>query len=346
MSRFEQTIENMKKDNTVPERVQEQFQNALNSLPEHKKGTQWKRFVAAAAMFVMMSGVVLTGGTALASKIPFLGRIFAEVEQLHFFSGDYDDKAQVVEKTEDTEAEHEGIKITASEIYSDGFSVYVTAEIVVEEGGLNNIPGDIERKNMYMMGSYQLEGDDIVYDMENDNLYGKIVDDHTFIGMTKLDLEDVYVQEGVLNWNLSMIGYDDVEMTEENGIAHRIEGEWKVTLPFNVDTEDTKTVEVNYSENEIVLDKVVVTPYQLAIFTELAEVDSIAHVVVFNQDGEMLEWQNGMEISKFSIDGEEINKLYIYVFDDFDLWMTMHKSGDMNHEVSKEAKLFAEVSIE
>ena len=53
-----------------------------------------------------------------------------------------------------------------------------------------------------------------------------------------------------------------------------------------------------------------------------------------------------MEISKFSIDDVEINKLYIYVFDNFDSWVTMHKSGNMNHEVSKEAKLFAEVSME
>lgn len=345
MSRFEQIIENMKKDSTVPETVQMQFQNTLNNLPEHKKEIPWKRFIAAVAALAMMSGVVLTGGTALASKIPFLGRIFEEVEQLHFFSGDYDDKAQLVETTEDTEIKCEGIKVTASEVYSDGFSVYVTAEVVVEEGGLNNIPGDIERKTLYMMGSYQLEGNNCVYDMGNDNLYGKIVDDHTFIGMTKLDLEDVYVQDGVLNWNLSMIGYDDVTMAEENGIAHRIEGEWNLSLPFSVDTKDTKTVEVDYSENEIVLDKVVVTPYQLAVFTELPEADRIVHVVAFNQDGEMLEWQNGMNISRFSIDGVNVDKLYIYVFDNFDSWMTIHKSGDMYHEVSKEAKLFTEVLI-
>ena len=345
MSRFEQIIENMKNDNKVPEKVQEQFQNTLHSLPEQKKVIQWKRFVAAAAMLLMMSGVVLSGGTVLASKIPFLGRIFAEVEKLHFFSGDYGDKAQIIERTENTEADYESIKITASEIYSDGFSVYVTAEIVVEEGGLNNIPGEISAKSMYLMGSYQLEGDDNVYQMENDNFYGKIVDDHTFIGMTKLDLEDVYVEEGMLNWNLSTIGYDDVTMSEENGIAHRIEGEWNLSLPFSADTEDTKTVEVNYSEDGITLDKVVATPYQLAIFTELPEED-IIHIVAFNQDGEMLNWQRGMEISKFSIDDVEINKLYIYVFDNFDSWVVMHKSGNMNHEVSKEAKLFAEVSME
>ena len=55
MSRFEQIIENMKKDNTVPERVQEQFQDTLYNLPEQKKVIQWKRFVAAAAMLLMMS---------------------------------------------------------------------------------------------------------------------------------------------------------------------------------------------------------------------------------------------------------------------------------------------------
>ena len=41
----------------------------------------------------------------------------------------------------------------------------------------------------------------------------------------------------------------------------------------------------------------------------------------------------------------EADTLYIYVFDNMDDWMTMHKSADMNHEVTKEAVLFVEVNL-
>lgn len=345
MSRFEQIVEKLKNENKVPESVKVQFQNTLETLPEQRKGFQWKRYAAAAAMLVMCSGVVLMGGTALASKIPFLGKIFAEVEKLHFFPGDYDDKSQVLEQTETTEAEFEGIKITASEIYSDGFSVYVTAEIYVEAGGLNNIPGDIARKTMYLMGSYQLEGDDTVYTMKNDNLYGKIVDDHTFIGMTKLNLDDVYIENGVLNWNLTTIGYDDVTL-DVNDIAHRIEGEWNLSLPFIMDTENTKTIEVNHSENGYTLENVVVTPYQIATFVELPDPEQNANVVVFNQDGEMLQWCRGKQIATFSYEDMEIRSIYIYVFSNWDAWVSIHKGQDLNNEVLKEAMFSAQVTIE
>lgn len=351
MSRFDQMIESMKKENTVPEKVQVQFQKALNNLPEKKMGIQWRRYAAVAAMLAMCSGVVLMSGSVLAAEIPFLGKIFEAVENLHFFPGNYHDKSQVLEQTESTQAESEGIKITASEIYSDGFSVYVTVEIIVEEGGLNNIPGDIAHKSMYLMGNCQIEGSDTVFEMENDNLYGTIVDDHTFIGMTKLNLGDVRVEEGVLNWKLSTIGYDDETMEEVNGISHRIEGEWSLSLPFSVDVDDKNTVEVNYSKNGYKLEKVVVTPYQVAAFLELPEEWKETYVVAFNQEGEKLEWHGDLNadgnelVANFAVQELVDDSVIIYVFDDMDLWLNVHKSADMNHESVQEAVFSAEVRI-
>lgn len=345
MSRFEKMIENLKKNNEVPEKVRVQFQNTLENLPDHKIEIHWKQFATVAAMLIMISGVVLMGGTALASKIPFLGKIFAEVENLHFFSGDYDDKTQILEQTESTVAECEGIKITASEIYSDGFSVYVTAEIYVEAGGLLNIHGEIERKTMYLMGSYQIAEDDTVYDMINDNLYGTVMDDHTFIGMTKLDLEDVHVEDGSLNWKLTTIGYDDVNLSTEPGISHRYEGEWNLVLPFHIDSENKKTIEVDYSENGYTLEKVVITPYQVATFIESPKTENMVYIAVANQDGKLLKWQRGTKISTFSVEKLQIDSLNIYVFNNEDTWFEIQKRGELEINDMAGAKLFTEISI-
>ena len=129
-------------------------------------------------------------------------------------SGEYSDKAEILSK-EDADGtvpadskytvQDAGVTITASEIYCDGLSVFVTAEIDVEQGGLDNIPGNI----MYLQGGWKLSGSEEENMLMNNNLEGHIVDDHTFVGMMKLDLEEQNLQEGVLELQFSMVGYDD-----------------------------------------------------------------------------------------------------------------------------------------
>ncbi len=107
-----------------------------------------------------------------------------------------------------------GITFTASEVYCDGLSVFLTAQIEVEQGGLENLPGHYinggydTAEMMYLRGEWNLTGGG-EQSLSNDNLEGRVIDDNTFVGMLKLNLEDYKSEDGELSLRLSSIGWGD-----------------------------------------------------------------------------------------------------------------------------------------
>ena len=71
---------------------------------------------------------------SLAAKLPLIGSIFQQVEKEAVYSGEYKNSEQIKpEETSCLSAENQGIKLTASEVYCDGFSVYVTMQMQSEQ---------------------------------------------------------------------------------------------------------------------------------------------------------------------------------------------------------------------
>lgn len=394
MSKFDDMIYGLKCDTKVPDHVWTKYTDTLSKLPD-KADTQniqknhWIKYAVSAAAVVIVGTTACCTNSALAAKIPFIGRIFEEVQQISTFSGKYDDKSTIL-TTEDVDTNtlsnsdysvtSAGVTFTASEIYCDGLSLFLTAEIDVEQGGLENIPGNI----IYLDGNWKTSSDDKATPLLNNNLEGKIIDDQTFIGMLKLDLNDLSIQNDILELNLSFIGYDDLnEMdTKDSDAFYKIEGEWTLSLPFSVDREAVKTIPVNLKNNSYCLKEVFVSPYQVITFTDVpysentmteeefdkmmetktegasdtgltyeeymaqeGKIYAYCDTIIFNQDGERLrpeEEFHGRSVN--AVQGKEISKLYIYIFDDFDAWMEMNKNG-MDCDAANQAVITAEVDI-
>lgn len=355
------------------------------SVQQDIRANRWIRYASSAAAVVIVGSAVCCANPALAAKIPLIGGIFGEVQQDATFSGEYDSKAEALntERRDEADpnytAEDAGVTFTASEIYCDGLSVFLTAEVKAEQGGLNDLPGRV----MYLEGSWRNGPDGEKQQLVNNYLEGQAVDDQTFIGMVKLDLDDYGLQEGTVELNLSMIGYDDAAMDgEDNDAFHKIEGGWSLTLPFTVDTEAARTIEVNQEKDGYRLEKVFVSPYQVITYTDVPyteneitreEFDAMmmektdgaedpgltyeeyleqegksyaeCSTVVFTQDGEMLsatKEQRGCSVN--AVQGKEISKLYIYVFDHFDGAIRMSEQG-MDGDAAKQALIAAEVDV-
>ena len=244
---------------------------------------------------------------------------------------------------EGTDIENHQITFSVSEIYCDGYSFFITAKVYVEEGGLSNIPGNA----IYLMGQYCLTGEENVYEMNNDNLFGEVVDDNTFVGQMKLDLEDIITYAGVLELNLSTIGFDDVTMPTAPGIAHRFEGEWGSEIPFEVEADQSKIIMINQQENGFALEKVLCTPYQFVAFFKRPYENASLYFEVFNQDGAALQWgEEKDEQMIFELDDMELSKAYIYVFDKYDDWAAMHQGKKEDNPISKNAIFNTEIEIE
>lgn len=382
-------------DIEVPEHVWERYRDTLSNLPEQqiRQITSNRRFVtyaASAAAFLLVFFAVCFSNPALAAKIPFIGRIFTEVQESFTFSGEYDKKAEVL-STENTDnsgegcpaytAKDAGVTVTASEIYCDGLSVFLTAEINVEQGGLENLPSGL----VYLDGKWKIAGETEEKMLMNNNLEGKVIDDNTFVGMVKFDLDGIGIQDGTIDLEISGVGYDDRNDTFEDDISasHKINGNWDFCLPFTVDTQAVKKIRVDQENRGYRLKEVFVSPYQVITETDVpytekkfsrADFEKMmlektggshdfgityeeymeqsgkkyaeCNTILFNQDGEKLismEEVNGRSIS--AVHGKKISKLYIYIVDSFDVWIELYEKG-MNSEAADQAVLYAEIDLE
>ncbi len=352
--------------------------------------------VLAAAVTAAVIGIGGLGyfNPAFAAKIPLIGKIFEKIEDDVVYSGDYSEKGTVLTNedhtgsldTADYTVSDQGITLTASEVYCDGYSIFLTVNIESEDADFTHIPkhytgmnaaDDRTAAGFYIDGTWSVDGNSPEW-LEN-RFDGAAIDSHTFAGMLKIDLAKKHTGSGELNLNVTGLGYDDDRMldAEEISASHWTDGSWNIVIPFEVNTTDVKTIEVGEKKGNITLENVVVSPYQVIVHAttpgeqrELtddrrekllskdpdmtdAEMFELlgwsfepCQTICFDQDGEML--YPGMEMAGragFAVQGKEIEKLYVFIFDNFDDWMQMEKEG-MNSSAADRAVISKEIQVE
>ena len=352
--------------------------------------------VAAAAVAAAVIGIGGLGyfNPVLAAKIPLIGKIFEKVEDEIIYSGDYSDKGTILTNedhagnldTSDYSVSEQGITLTASEVYCDGYSIFLTVNIESEDAEFTHIPEHYTSMNVadnrrtagfYIGGTWSVDGNSP--EMLKNTFEGQAIDDHTFVGMLKMDLVEKVSGSGELDLNVDGLGYDDDRMldSEEISSSHWTDGSWNMVIPFEVNGTDVKVVEVGEKEGNITLDDVVVSPYQVIVHAttpgeqrELtddmrekllskdpdmtdAEMFEIigwtyepCYTIVFNQDGEIL--HPDMEMAGwagFAVQGKEIKTLHIFIFDNLDDWDRMESEG-MNSSVADKAVIAKEIRVE
>jgi len=313
MKDYEDFIKGLQSDIEVPSKVSKEFHKALKELPEvptkRNRGKNYKGIIAmASAAVVVVFGIgFLMVNPVLAARIPIIGKIFERVEDKVTYSGDFKNKADIltvepettkevggvtdVESSVSTDNETEtatvlsseyvvedqGVTFTASEVYCDGHSLYLTAKVESKEGGFTNMTGYANEagtgeraKHMYAWGGGQTD-QGIYGDNTGQSLEGDVIDDNTFVGMMKIDLEQVIQDNGVFDLKLSLLGFDDntPRESEDIDISRRYDGSWKLAIPYTVDTQNAKTIEVNeQTDTGFDISKVFVSPYQVLVYME------------------------------------------------------------------------------
>lgn len=295
-----------------------------------------KAAAAAVAAAVIGIGGIGYFNPVLAAKIPLIGRIFEKVEDDVTYSGDYTNKGTALTNEEhagnpdieDYSASDQGITLTASEIYCDGYSIFLTVNIEAEEEDFTHISEHYTGMNaadnrtaagFYIDGTWNV--DENSPEQFGNTLEGKVIDSHTFAGMLKVNLAKKVSGSGKLNLNITGLGYDDDRMldSEEISASHRTDGCWNLVLPFETNETDIKTVEIGETKGSVTLEDVVISPYQVIVHTaapenqaeltddkreellsknpDLTDAELFkllgwsyepCHTIVFNQDGEVL----------------------------------------------------------
>ena len=327
----------------------------------NKFGKTGKCVAAAVAAVVIGIGGLGYFDPVLAAKIPLIGKIFEKVEDDATYSGDYTDKKTVLTNedpagnldTSDYTVSDKGITLTASEVYCDGYSIFLTVNIGSEDADFTHIPEHYTGMNVaddrtaagfYIDGTWSVDGSSPEW-LEN-TFDGEVIDSHTFVGMLKINLAEKYTGSGELNLNVDGLGYDDDRMLdgEEISASHWTDGRWNIVIPFEINAADVKTIEVGDKKGNITLEDVVVSPYQVIVHAGWSY--EPCSTICFNQDGEML--HPDMEMAGravFAVQGKEIKTLYVYIFDNPDDWTQMEQEG-MNSSVADRAVITKEIHVE
>lgn len=337
MKSFEDFTEGLQGDVKVPKSVWEKFEKAIDEVDKKKAGRNTSRTMVKAA--AIAGAVIIAGSTvcytnpAFAAKIPILGSIFEQVEDNVSYSGKYSKDVDIKSlPTEETtlngkiySATSNGTTITASEIYSDGYSVYLTVKIESENGGFSNATsyfttrfGEKKAQSLYTEGTYKI-GDNKKTELCNNHIEGKAENDNTFVGMIKLDRTEYSDKDGMFSIHLSSIGYDDINKLAEDDPMQMTDGKWTLEIPYTVDKEASKIVEVNKkdSASDYGIDKVLISPYQVVVFADTPKgvKNPEWEAAVFSNDGKALDFQDQPDTDRmvYAVQGADISKIHVYL---------------------------------
>lgn len=350
-------INSLENEVVVPDIIVNRITDTLACLPDTEttgrvkrqkrtyRNSIWLKSLSSVAAVFILLVIVCISNPAFAAKLPFIGRIFSQVQDDTTFKGDFSNRAQPLENDERAGAEvpsgetvqgifvaeDKGIRLTASEVYCDGVSVFLTAQLEYLNGDarLTTVPSvytsrysgiheeseempETTAQMLFPMGEWSLEGKTERAGMDDTVFEGKAVDDNTFIGMLVVPLDMYRAEDGVLNLYFKMIRYDSTEddlfSEEMYNSEHRSDGEWNLVIPYTVDREDTRIITVDeYMEEGSGLEKVLISPYQVIVYTKVP----VSH----REDNEETralydKWFSGVKEEEFSYEAFLAEDLY------------------------------------
>ena len=242
-----------------------------------KIGIIGKAIAAAAVICIIGIGGLGYFNPVLAARIPLIGGIFEQIEDDIKYSGDYSNRASFLpneDSTDNTDASDysaydKGITLTASEVYCDGYSVFLTVIVETEDADFTKIPKYNNRSaaQFYIGGTWSIDGNSLEQ-LAYAIFEGKVIDSHTFAGLLKMDFEEKFEGSGELSLNVTSLGYDDATMLDSKDmVSHWIDGNWNIVFPLEANGNDTKTMTVGETKGNITLEDVIVTPYQVIVHT-------------------------------------------------------------------------------
>lgn len=290
----------------TPQRLDETITESMKQVKKIRR----KQVIKSVSVGVGSTAALITAffiwgfhNPVLAAEIPVIGGIFKDVENDVEFSGNFSDKAQNLEGAS-IESDDAGLLIKAEEAYCDGMSVYVTLSITGEqpfqnmydvytdEEGITHLP------NLMPEGSARIGEGGKALDIARSTIEGRLVDERTFKGMIKIDLDKDYIQSDKsfnLKLNLNSITYEDRELAVksiENDKKYEIpvgenekpkfregyepilplvtiKGNWQLDFTVKVDANSVKVYDINEESNGFGIEKVIVTPYEVKVKTIL-----------------------------------------------------------------------------
>lgn len=237
-----------------------------------------RAIVIAAGLFFVTCTIINMGIPAYARKIPYIGKVFSYIQDNLDITGYYSEYAFEVGDT----AVNNGVSITLSEVYCDGNNLYISYLIESEklselyDGSCADNQLDFSSK---MYASSEGIRKKIDQRVGTRGIVGEFLDNDTFAGVETISLfdEDVFPDSFDLSVDINQVGVIKKDQSKKDIIF----GSWHFDIKVNVNHEDTRVIYPNVSENGYGIDRVIITPIMITVYTSYPDIywDNIDYTV-------------------------------------------------------------------
>ncbi len=196
-------------------------------------------------------------------------------------------------------AEQDGVSISVSDVYCDGYVLYYTTTLKTNREDLTSADGIVlEKKDgePYNIKINGVEAAEVIRPFEKSS-------DGTFVAVQQLDLMapydidsnpmDLALEEGgtvVVDWTVRQLDGYLWDAWEENGEykgTGTASGEWTLRFPVTVDTSQNEAFDINKEDNGIIVKRGIKTKAGLVLEVELPDFLGIK-----DSEGNWLQWLN------------------------------------------------------
>lgn len=212
-----------------------------------------------------------------------------------------------------TTMENNGVTVSVSDVYCDGYVLYYTASIKTDDEGLNRADGIITETKEGPNPSISIDGATL------SGYASKAFDkskDGSFVTINQVDLlnptdtkekpMDLKVGEKdtlVVDWDVKQfVGYlwDQWEESGEYVSTGKVEGDWHLRFPVTIDRSGNESFDINKEENGILVKSAVRTKAGLVVEVELPDFTKAPYNDPYNDpymgikdsEGNWLQWMN------------------------------------------------------
>ncbi len=327
---YEQTELSSREKDYHKQRVLMEVRRMENKAKKNKNRKLWKAAAGLAAACAVTVGVTSMANPVLAEEIfsSVFGNLVDNAQGEKYEKEDTERYTKIgkratsiqdeVAKQQEqgnyvTTMENNGVTISVSDVYCDGYVLYYTASIKTDNEGLNQADGILVETK---------EGRNPVISIDGAQLSGYSAKafekskDGSFVTINQVDLlnptdaqekpMDLKIGEKdtiVVDWEVQQfVGYfwDQWDESGEYASPGKVEGDWHLRFPVTIDQSGNETFDINKEENGIMVKSAVKTKAGLVVEVELPDFRKAPYndpyndpyVGIKDSEGNWLQWMN------------------------------------------------------
>lgn len=326
---YEQTELSSREKDYHKQKVLMEVRRMGNKENKNKKGRVWKAAAGMAAACAVAVGVTSLANPVLAKEIfsNVFGNLVENAQGEKYEKEDTEMYTKLgksataiqdeVSKQQEqgsyvTTMENNGVTVSVSDVYCDGYVLYYTASIKTDNEGLNKADGIIvetkegQRNPSIFVDGAQLSGySSKAFDKSKDGSFVTI-NQIDLINPTDAQEKAIDLKVGekdtlVVDWDVKQfVGYlwDQWEESGEYVSTGKVEGDWHLRFPVTVDKSNNESFDINKEENGILVKRGIKTKVGLILEVELPDFRQEPYNDKYNDpemgikgsDGKYIQW--------------------------------------------------------